>query len=74
MGKTEHPFLDPLWRRIVLLGICLGWSGVEFYFGNDTWGMITLAISAYTGWIYLYAYKGSDPAKESAGAHKNKES
>lgn len=59
-GPVEHPWFDPLWRRIVLVAVCAGWTGVEIYFGNMTWVFIMGAIALYAAWAFLVAYKGSD--------------
>ncbi|MCK7610905.1 hypothetical protein M0H32_01925 [Roseibium sp. CAU 1639] len=61
-GPVEHPWFDPLWRRIVLVAFCAAWTGVEYSFGNTTWVYIMAAITAYAGWAYLVAYKGPDHA------------
>ncbi|MEM8701436.1 MAG: hypothetical protein AAGF82_06385 [Pseudomonadota bacterium] len=59
LGPAEHPWLDPLWRRVALVVFCGGWTIVEFTMGNTGWASIVGAITAYAGWCYLYAYKGS---------------
>ncbi|MEP3048720.1 MAG: hypothetical protein ABJL55_15390 [Roseibium sp.] len=59
-GPVEHPWFDPLWRRIALVGFCTVWTGVEFYFNNTTWGYIMIAITTYAAWSYLFTYKGSE--------------
>lgn len=63
-GKTEHPFLDPLWRRMVLVAFCVFWAGVEFYFDNAMWGYVVLAIAVYAAWAYLLTYKSSSEAAD----------
>lgn len=64
-GPVEHPWFDPLWRRILLVAFCAGWTGVEYAFENTTWVYIMVAITAYAGWSYLIAYKGpDDPSRE----------
>ncbi len=64
-GPVEHPWFDPLWRRIVLVAVCALWTGVELAFENTTWFYIMTAITAYAAWSYLYAYKGpDDPSRE----------
>jgi hypothetical protein len=30
MRDNEHPFFRPLWRRILLVAVCVGWSIFEF--------------------------------------------
>lgn len=59
-GPVEHPWFDPLWRRIVLVAFCAAWTGVEYSFGNTTWVYIMAAITGYAGWAYLFAYKGPE--------------
>jgi hypothetical protein len=27
---TDHPFYRPLWRRLLLVGVCAAWTGVEY--------------------------------------------
>jgi len=64
-GPVEHPWFDPLWRRLILVGFCAGWTGLEYSLGNSTWVFIMGAITLYAGWAYLYAYKGPhDPDRE----------
>ncbi|OJJ13320.1 hypothetical protein BKI51_04620 [Alphaproteobacteria bacterium AO1-B] len=58
-GGFEHPWLDPLWRRILIVGFCAAWTGVEYYNDNQTWAIIVGAITAYAFYGYLIAYKGS---------------
>jgi hypothetical protein len=57
MKDHDHPFLRPLWRRIALVVVCLGWAALEFFGGSPTWMMIALAFAAYGAWQYLYLYK-----------------
>ncbi|MTH96493.1 hypothetical protein [Roseibium sp. RKSG952] len=59
-NHTSHPFLRPLWRRILLVLFCFGWAGVEFYNDDQTWGLITLAIAAYAIWSFLISYPRQD--------------
>ncbi|MBO6758817.1 MAG: hypothetical protein JJ902_20980 [Roseibium sp.] len=59
-GKAEHPFFDPLWRRVLLVAFCVFWAGVEFYSSNALWGYVFLAIAAYAAWAYLIAYQKTD--------------
>ncbi|QDG78971.1 hypothetical protein [Labrenzia sp. PHM005] len=56
-GGFEHPWLDPLWRRVLIVLFCAGWTGLEFFNQDQTWGFIIGAITAYAAWGYLVAYK-----------------
>lgn len=59
-GPAEHPWLDPLWRRIVLVVFCVGWAVMEYVLGYHGWALFVGAVAVYAGWSYLYAYKGPD--------------
>lgn len=56
MSDQDHPFLRPLWRRIVLVAICVGWSIVEFASAQPFWGMLAAGMAAYGAWLYLWTY------------------
>ena len=43
----DHPFYRPLWVRLLIVGLCIGWTAVEYYNGEETWGIIFLVVSAY---------------------------
>lgn len=59
-GAAEHPWLDPFWRRLVLVLFCAGWTVFEYSMGETTWTYIVGAITLYAAWAYLYAYKGPE--------------
>lgn len=60
----DHPFYRPLWVRLLLVGLCAGWTAVEFYYDERTWGTIFLIVSAYVFAQLVLFYRPSDaPAK-----------
>lgn len=60
-----HPFLLPLWRRIVIVIISGGWAGVEAYNGNTAWAVAFGAAALYCAYHFFIGY---DPAKAEAAA------
>lgn len=62
-SNTSHPFLDPLWRRIVLIAVCAVWAIIEFMNGNMFWFSMVGALTVYGAYSYLYAYTPSDRGK-----------
>jgi hypothetical protein len=58
----DHPFYRPLWRRLLIVASCGLWTGVEFWNGASTWGMIFLAVTAYTAATLLIFFKPTPPA------------
>ncbi len=60
----DHPFYRPLWRRVLIVASCAAWTAYEFYNGEEMWGMIFLAITAYAGsWLLLF-FKPSDKPRD----------
>jgi cbb3-type cytochrome oxidase subunit 3 len=68
MKDSEHPFFRPLWRRVAIVAVCLGWAGVEFATGVPFWGTIALGFAGYAVWQFFYLYKPADKGKASAEA------
>jgi hypothetical protein len=55
---TDHPMLKPLWVRVLLVAICLGWALFEFTGGSGAWGMLFLALGLYAAWAFFLAPSG----------------
>jgi hypothetical protein len=44
----RHPWFEPLWRRLAVLAVCLGWVGLEAW--NEPGGLWLWVALAVTGW------------------------
>ena len=42
-----HPFFKPLWRRVAIVAVTLGWAGFEFSTTSVLWGMLFGALGVY---------------------------
>jgi hypothetical protein len=60
----DHPFYRPLWVRLLIVVFCSAWTAVEFWNGANTWGMIFLAVSAYTACVLIIFFKPKTDAVE----------
>ena len=49
----QVPFFRPLWRRVLVVVICLGWAVFEFATGATFWGMIFCAMGIYALWQFF---------------------
>jgi len=50
----QIPFFIPVWRRCVLIGVCLLWSAFEFYFGATFWAMVFLGLGGFATWQLFF--------------------
>jgi len=66
--SNSHPFLDPLWRRVVLIAAIVAWSLTEFYFESYTWGTMVAVLALYGAWSYLVTYVPTPPASSQGDA------
>jgi hypothetical protein len=62
----DHPFYRPLWIRLLIIALCAVWTAVEFRNGENTWGMIFLAVTTYTACTLLIFFKPKPLASEEA--------
>ncbi|RCS23733.1 DUF3329 domain-containing protein [Phyllobacterium salinisoli] len=65
--NNSHSFLDPLWRRIALVGFCAAWSLYEWTNGEAFWGTLTAGMAAYGAWSYLMNYEPSNKGPDKTG-------
>ena len=68
-SDADHPFFRPLWRRIVIVVVCLVWAALEFYGGSQNWAVIALGFAGYAAYVYLFRFtppeeNKNQPAKE----------
>lgn len=59
-----HPFYRPLARRIIIFGLVVVWTGVEFFAGSTTWMLLFLALSAYVGWGFFLSGQADGKVEE----------
>jgi hypothetical protein len=53
--ELQIDFLIPLWRRVALVVVCLGWAMVEFVTGAPFWGIIFGAMGIYALWQLFFS-------------------
>ena len=53
-GIGTMPWFQPVYRRVIVVGIVAAWSAWEWFFNQDQfWGMLTLAALAYAIWTFF---------------------
>ena len=63
MVNTNDPFYRPLWRRIVIVALCLGWGLFEIVFGTQLFAQIFLAVGGYAAYRLLLTFKPEYPTE-----------
>ena len=54
---NRHPWFAPLYRRIAVVAICVGWLGLEIYGGEQIWTLFAVAVTGYAVWSLLISYR-----------------
>jgi hypothetical protein len=50
----KHPFFQPLWRRVVIVGFVAAWLGFEVIYTKDTlWMSVATVMLVYGIWSFF---------------------
>ena len=52
----NSPFFLPVWRRVAMTGVCLGWALVELASGAVFWGALFGVAGLYCAWALFVAF------------------
>jgi hypothetical protein len=52
----NHPFYRPLWIRIAIVAVCLGWAIVEASTREPFWAIIVGALGIYAAYKLLLTF------------------
>lgn len=67
----SHPFFRPLWVRVAVVGLSLGWGVIELVFGSPGWAMLFAGAGLYALWVFVTdtgeTDKGGVPPGDSKG-------
>jgi predicted MFS family arabinose efflux permease len=64
MFDFSHPAFRPLWVRLLVVAVALGWALNEAVGGNPGWALIFGAIGAVAVWGLLFTYDPDRTRKE----------
>lgn len=57
----NHPFFRPLWVRVLVVALCLGWAAFEFAQGAPIWGILFGALGLAALWGLFVAFDPRPP-------------
>ncbi len=53
---VDHPMFRPLWVRVLIVVLCVGWAVFEFVAGSALWGAAFLALGIYAAWGFFVTF------------------
>ena len=53
MRGLDDPWFRPLWRRLLVVALTLGWGIFELATGAPLWAVAFLGIGAFAAWALL---------------------
>ena len=60
MIDQNHPFFQPLWRRIVIVALVAGWLGFEVIYTKDSlWISVATVMLIYGIWSFFISWPKS---------------
>ncbi|MBB4004371.1 hypothetical protein [Aurantimonas endophytica] len=59
--EAQHPFYRPLWVRITIVAVVIGWSVLEWVNDEPIWGVLTAGIAAWGIWMFFITYDPDAP-------------
>lgn len=60
MFDLNHPFFKPLWIRVVIVALCLGWALFEVAGGAPLWAIMFGAIGLYSAYRFFVTFDPRD--------------
>ncbi|KAA0700618.1 hypothetical protein DTW90_02925 [Neorhizobium sp. P12A] len=64
----NHPFYKSLWRRILIVAVCLGWAVIEASTREPFWAVLVGAVGIYAAWMLLLNFDPKPPESASEPA------
>lgn len=64
---AEHRIFQPLWARILIVAVCMAWSGLEWIGGGVVWPLVATAATTYVGWLVLLRGSGTERGTKAKG-------
>ena len=60
MFDLDHPRFRPLWLRLVVVAVAIGWSLFEFASGAPFWGILFGALGTYAAYKFFLDFNPRD--------------
>lgn len=57
----QHPWFIPLYRRVIVVAICLSLTLIDAVFGDPFWMTLFGALTAYCIYSFFFAFTPREP-------------
>lgn len=64
---VQIPFFRPLWIRVGIVALCLGWGLFELVSGAPFWGLLFLALGLWCAWQFFVVFDPREPDEVGEG-------
>jgi hypothetical protein len=62
LKEQQHPFYKPLWRRVAIVAVTVGWLVFELMTGaSPMWVMVAVGFLAYSLYIFFITWPKNGP-------------
>ena len=70
--NLRSPMMRPLWVRLLVTGLTLGWTVMELVNGNTGWALMFGAAGAWCAWEFFVVFDPANyqPPEETPGEDK----
>lgn len=58
---VQHPFFRPLWRRVAVVALCLGWAAYELATGSPFFAILFGAVGFYCLHQFFIVFDPKEP-------------
>lgn len=65
MTKNDLKFFRPLWRRLVVVAICMFWTAWELSNGETMWAVLSAVLALYCVWELFIRFQPVDENEKS---------
>ncbi len=58
---VQHPWFVPIYRRVLVVAVCVGWAVAELVWGEVFWAMLFGATGIYCAYQLFWAFDPKEP-------------
>ena len=60
MFDLDHPVFKPLWLRVIIVAVAIGWASFELVSGSPFWAILFGALGTYAAYKFFIDFNPRD--------------